>query len=145
MALIHATCVALEKTGVLIRGPSGAGKSDLALRLIDGGARLVADDYCEAEAKFDHLIVTVPATIAGKIEMRGFGILTLPFHPEISVGLVVDLLPEAEIPRMPDQPTCTIEGVTLPRLYVNAFAASAAAKVRIVLSALLLNATAHRP
>ena len=136
MGLIHATCVALGDTGVLIRGPSGAGKSDLALRLIDGGARLVADDYCNVEAKFERLIATVPATIAGKIEMRGVGIITLPFHPEISIGMVVDLMPEADIPRMPEQTTCTIEGVALPRLCLNAFAASAAAKIRMVVSTL---------
>ena len=32
---------------MLILGDSGAGKSDLALRLIDDGARLVADDRTE--------------------------------------------------------------------------------------------------
>ena len=42
--LVHATAVAIEGEAVLLRGASGAGKSDLALRLIDGGARLVADD-----------------------------------------------------------------------------------------------------
>ena len=44
---IQATCVALQGVGILLRGPSGAGKSDLALRLIDAGASLVADDLCE--------------------------------------------------------------------------------------------------
>ena len=42
--LVHGTCVELFGLGVLLRGPSGCGKSDLALRLIDDGARLVADD-----------------------------------------------------------------------------------------------------
>src|SRR3546814_10156556 len=44
MQTVHATTVALDGTGVLLRGPAGSGKSDLALRLIDQGARLVADD-----------------------------------------------------------------------------------------------------
>ena len=44
---IHASCVAAGSGGVLILGNSGQGKSDLALRLIDKGARLVADDRCD--------------------------------------------------------------------------------------------------
>src|SRR3546814_8050780 len=44
---IHASCVAAGNGGVLILGNSGQGKSDLALRLIDRGARLVADDRCD--------------------------------------------------------------------------------------------------
>ena len=42
--LHHATTVSLAGQGIFITGPSGAGKSDLALRLIDTGAILVADD-----------------------------------------------------------------------------------------------------
>ncbi len=41
---VHATAVALAGRCVLLLGPSGAGKSDLALRLLDRGWRLVADD-----------------------------------------------------------------------------------------------------
>ena len=48
--LVHATCIAIDSgagpLGILLRGSSGAGKSDLALRMIDQGARLVADDQC---------------------------------------------------------------------------------------------------
>ncbi|MBM3488544.1 MAG: hypothetical protein FJX67_18250, partial [Alphaproteobacteria bacterium] len=47
---LHATCIAVDGIGVLVRGASGAGKSDLALRLIDAGARLVADDQVLVEA-----------------------------------------------------------------------------------------------
>jgi len=136
MAQIHATCVALGSVGVLIRGPSGAGKSDLALRLIDGGAELVSDDYCELAAKDGKLLATPPAAIAGKIEMRGFGILELPYRPLAVIGLVIDLRPESEIARMPDTPACTIEGISVPNLMLNAFAASAAAKVRLLATAL---------
>src|SRR5262249_13386596 len=68
MVLVHGTTVALQGEGVLLRGPSGSGKSDLALRLIDGGARLVADDQTEIERTPNGLMACSPATIAGKIE-----------------------------------------------------------------------------
>lgn len=136
MTLIHATCVAVAGVGVLIRGPSGAGKSDLALRLIDGGATLVSDDYCNVAAEGGRLLVTPPPNIAGKMEVRGYGIVTLTHQNSAVVGLVVDLAQEADIERMPEQQSCTIEGVALPRLAVYAFAASAPAKIRVVLGAL---------
>ena len=59
--LVHATCVALDGAGVLLRGPSGSGKSDLALRLIDGGARLVADDQVALSAEAGRLVARAPA------------------------------------------------------------------------------------
>ncbi|MBY0510490.1 MAG: HPr kinase/phosphatase C-terminal domain-containing protein [Rhodospirillaceae bacterium] len=133
MSLVHATCVALDDVGIVIRGASGAGKSDLALRLIDGGAALVADDYCHVAVDKGRLLVTPPANIAGQIEVRGYGIVKMPYRASIAAGLVVDLKAEADIERMPEHQTCIIEGVTLPCLAVNAFAASAVAKVRIVL------------
>ena len=133
MSVIHASCVAVAGTGVVIRGPSGAGKSDLALRLIDAGAELVADDCCDLSTRDGRLIVAAPANLAGKLEVRGYGIVDLPFCREAVVALVVDLLPEAEIERMPETSTCLLAGVTIPRLTVNAFAASAAAKVRVML------------
>lgn len=136
MSLIHATCVVLDDVGVVIRGASGAGKSDLALRLIDDGAALVADDYCNVAVDDGRLRVTPPANIAGQIEVRGYGIVKMPFRASIAAGLVVDLKAEADIERMPEQQTCAIEGVILPCLAVNAFAASTPAKIRIVLQTL---------
>ena len=133
MSLIHASCVAIAGSGVIVRGPSGAGKSDLALRLIDAGAELVADECCNIVVRDGQLVATAPANLAGKIEVRGYGIVELAFRREAVVALVVDLMPEAEIERMPKTATCVIAGVTVPRLTVDAFTASAAAKVRIVL------------
>jgi len=135
MGKIHATCVAVNGIGVIIRGPSGAGKSDLALRLIDEGAELVSDDYCDLKADNSKLIVTAPDAIAGNIEVRGYGIITLPLCSAVSAGLVVDLLPHDEIERLPDENTCILEGVRLPRIFLHAFAASSPAKIRLILRA----------
>jgi len=131
MSLVHATCVALDGAGVLIRGRSGAGKSDLGLRLIDGGAELVADDYCEVTANDGVLTARAPAAISGRIEVRGYGIVRMPTLASAVIVLVVDLKSMDDIPRLPDTATCTIDGVTVPWLAIDPSQPSAAAKVRL--------------
>ena len=101
---IHASCIALDGRGVLLLGPSGSGKSDLALRLIDAGARLVADDQSELSRRGDVLVVRAPATIFGLIEARGLGILRLDALGEASVALIAELVPADRIERMPPDP-----------------------------------------
>ena len=61
MLLVHGTTVEIAGQAVLIRGPSGSGKSDLALRLIDGGAQLVADDQTELSPRDGRLVASAPA------------------------------------------------------------------------------------
>ncbi|MHA1114324.1 MAG: HPr kinase/phosphorylase, partial [Alphaproteobacteria bacterium] len=87
MTLVHATCVSLWGAGILLRGPSGSGKSDLALRLIDGGAVLVADDQVSLELRDGGLFASPPAATAGKLEVRGVGIVTVPFDEEAPMRL----------------------------------------------------------
>ena len=74
---VHATCLSIDDVGLLIRGPSGIGKSDLALRLIDKGARLVADDRVGLLVSDNHVIARAPATLAGLLEVRGLGMLAI--------------------------------------------------------------------
>src|SRR5438046_8865508 len=90
--LLHATAIAIDGRAVLLRGTSGAGKSDLALRLIDAGARLVADDQSELRRQGERILVRAPATIGGLIEVRGVGIVRL--HPLAAAprALTVDLV-----------------------------------------------------
>jgi serine kinase of HPr protein (carbohydrate metabolism regulator) len=133
MTLINGTCVVIEKQGVLIRGPSGAGKSDLALRLIDAGALLISDDYCETTVDDGSLIVTAPDSIAGKLEVRGYGIVKLPAAKPTAITLVVDLSPESEIERMPESNICVVEDVELRHIILDARSPSAPAKVRLAL------------
>ncbi len=135
MTLIHGTCVALNGVTVLLRGPSGSGKSDLALRLIDGGGRLVSDDQTLVEIQGKRLVATAPEPIAGKMEVRGVGVLAVEMEKSGILGLVVDLVanpPE----RMPESETTEIMGMALPLLQLDPFKASAAAKLRLAVRSL---------
>jgi RNase adaptor protein for sRNA GlmZ degradation len=132
--LLHATCVAVDTAagprGVLLRGPSGSGKSDLALRLIDAGARLVADDQCVLRAASGPLLIArAPESLAGRIEVRGLGILETQRLDEVAVALIVDLAPGGPIERMPEAAQEVLQGVAVPRLTLDPFEASALAKL----------------
>jgi serine kinase of HPr protein (carbohydrate metabolism regulator) len=135
VALVHASCIAVDGVGVLIRGPSGSGKSDLALRLIDAGAVLVCDDYCELSIVAGRLIARAPDAISGQLEVRGFGIVRLRHLPSAPISLVVDLAAEKAIERMPEEGDAMIQGVRVPHLMLDPRSASAAARVRIALRA----------
>jgi serine kinase of HPr protein (carbohydrate metabolism regulator) len=131
MTQIHATCVEVDGVGVLLRGPSGSGKSDLALRLIDGGARLVADDRTDLAVEDGRLVASCPAALAGRLEARGVGIGPVPSLPRVRVGLVVDLVAPEAVERLPEPATCLIAGMAIPRLALAPFEASAPAKLRL--------------
>ena len=132
---IHGTCVALGASGVVLRGPPGSGKSDLALRLIDGGAGLVADDRIELDAAAGELFASAPAAIKGLLEVRGLGVARVPGLERVRVAVVVDLVAADAIERLPEQATCELLGVSVPRVRVEPFAASACAKVRLAAEA----------
>ncbi len=130
---IHGTVVAIGNTGVLFRGPPGAGKSDLALRLMDSGARLVADDRVDIAVRRGRAVASPPPALAGLIEVRGVGVVRLRHCPRAEIRLVVDLVKPEQVDRMPDEETCLIAGVSLPRLKLAPFEASTPAKVRLAL------------
>ena len=136
---IQATCVVVDGFGVLLRGPSGSGKSDLALRLIDGGARLVADDGVElrrlGDRVFARLPAGAPAAVRGRIEVRGLGIAPVPSVAEASLDLVIDLVARDALERLPEPMTVELLGVALPLLRLSAQEPSAAAKVRLAVRA----------
>ncbi len=134
---LHATCIAMDGYGILLRGPSGSGKSDLALRMIDQYTNviLVADDRVDVAAQRDAVYASVPASIAGKLEVRGIGIVEMPHAPRVKLVLLVDLVDAGCIPRMPEPAFEEILGVRLPRIALAPFAASAPAKLRQALRA----------
>lgn len=128
------TCVAVDGRGVLLRGPSGAGKSDLALRLIDGGAELVADDRVALVSSAGVLTASAPPALRGLMEVRGLGVFRLPYRTSVQVSLVADLV-EGQGERLPAPHRTTILGHSLPAIRLSAKASSAAARVRLVLGA----------
>ncbi len=132
MMRIRGSCVALEGHGVLLRGASGSGKSDLALRLLADGALLVSDDYTEVTVVDGRLAASAPELIRGLLEVRGLGILRMTATPEAIVVAAVDLVAPDRVPRLPEDETISIAGVTMPCVRLAPFEASAVAKVRLV-------------
>lgn len=148
-ALIHGTCLAVGEDGVLLLGKPGSGKSDLALRLIDAAgsgltgvarnARLVADDQVAVRRQGGTLIASAPPALAGKLEIRGLGIVTLAARPEVVLRLAVRLTPAGEIERLPDLARAAMEilGLGLPLVLIDPESASAPARIRAALDHLV--------
>jgi HPr kinase/phosphorylase len=132
---IHGTCVARDSAGVLILGPSGSGKSDLALRLIGRGFDLVADDQVD----LDDGVARAPEALAGLLEVRGVGIVRLPYLSRIKVKLVIALTDRIE--RLPEPETHQALGVPVVR--VDAASASAPDRVALALDCALGRVTQH--
>jgi len=132
--LLNATCIAIDDCGILIAGPAGAGKSDLALRLIDGGGQLVADDQTELKIEKGELIATAPRSIKGLFEMRHVGLVRLPHVAKAKVALYIDLaLLHEKLDRLPDAENMFLLDRPVRRLKLPAFAASTPAKIRAAL------------
>jgi len=133
MTLCHATCVAAFGKGVLIEGPPGSGKSDLALRLLGRGAKLVSDDYVELSCHDASLVAAAPEKIAGRMEVRGIGLVEVEHLEKATIALVIELKPRDEIPRLPDPRKKTLEGCRVPLYALNAYDASTVDKVLMIL------------
>lgn len=132
---LHASCVALNGKAVLLAGPSGVGKSDLALRLIENGAQLVADDQTKLIIKNNVLIAFPPQTITGLMEIRHAGLFRLPYLPEAPVALYVALVPPGEkLERYPETDPIFLLDRPIQRLRLKAYESSAPAKIRACLS-----------
>jgi serine kinase of HPr protein (carbohydrate metabolism regulator) len=138
---IHATCCARDAAGgpvgVLLLGPPGSGKSDLALRLIDAGFALVADDRVDVAIGDDGAFASAPAALAGLIEVRGIGIVRLgSFVPRARIALAVTLAPRSAQERLPEPARTALAGHVVPTIAVDPDAPSAVARVRLALDVL---------
>jgi serine kinase of HPr protein (carbohydrate metabolism regulator) len=142
--LVHGTCVAISDRGVLLRGAPGSGKSDLALRFISlfgdgkkpsGRARLVSDDQVLLSRDSRGLVARAPDAIAGKLEVRGVGIVEVDYCAHIPLAMIADLASAEEIPRLPPepQPCEDILGIAVPVLKLNPFELSSPVKLKLAL------------
>jgi HPr kinase/phosphorylase len=139
--LVHGSAVAIHGSGVLLLGPSGSGKSDLALRLIDRGAKLICDDVVHIENNNSLPQLACAPNIAGKIEVRGIGICPIDFVDSAPLRLVVQLAQDVD--RMPpEHQRITLAGYSVPMFRLPPFQPSSAIKVewalRLVIDAGLL-------
>jgi serine kinase of HPr protein (carbohydrate metabolism regulator) len=129
---VHASTVATDGRAVVILGPSGSGKSDLALRLLDRGFTLVSDDQTVVKKDGERLVASAPPNIAGKLEIRGIGIVDMDTVTNIPVALLVELT--SEIQRLPDESReRPLLGIKLPLISIDAMTASAPSKVALAL------------
>lgn len=115
----------------MIEGASGSGKSDLALRLIDRGAALVSDDQTLVVRSGTILLARAPDTIAGRIEVRGIGIVEMPHVADVPVGLLVRI--DGSVERMPERRARRIAGIEVRQFAVDPFHMSAPIKIEIAL------------
>lgn len=136
--LLHGSCAAQGGEAVLFLGPPGSGKSDLVLRLIHEGWRLVADDQVALAAEAGLLRASSPPALRGMLEVRGLGIFRdLPVaEPPPTLRLLVRLgAPREALPRLPEPEAWQCAGVAVPAIALNAFDASAPARVALALAA----------
>ena len=132
---VHASTVALAGRAILILGPSGSGKSDLSLRLIDRGFTLVSDDQTLLRRADGVLIASSPATIRGKMEVRGIGIVEMDWVDDVPIALAIELA--GDIERMPDDSRQRqFLGIGVPLISVDSRTASASAKAVLALDRL---------
>jgi|TARA_R100000935_G_scaffold43887_2_gene66500 serine kinase of HPr protein (carbohydrate metabolism regulator) len=119
--------------GALIEGPSGAGKSDLALRCLDHGFRLVADDRVITWVSGGRLFGRAPDSLVGQMEIRGVGVRPVASIAQAPVALWIRLgTPE----RLPDLETVTHLGVEIPLLVLAGLENSAPVKLSHALDSL---------
>jgi HPr kinase/phosphorylase len=129
------TAVALDGAALLLTGKSASGKSDLALRLIDAGAKLIADDRVElvlvAGVLHCRAPSDMPPNLRGRIEARGVGILPVPVADEpVPLKWCVELV-RGPVERLPAAESRRLLGLDIPLLRLDPFESSAVAKLRL--------------
>lgn len=139
--MANGTAVAWNGRAVLILGPSGSGKSDLALRLIDQGAELVADDLVELTRAGARVMAAFPGDappeLKGRIEARGLGLVAVPATDRpVELALVIEATPSQDLERLPKAASSQWLDIDVPTLRLALLEASTPTKVRLALGAI---------
>lgn len=126
---VYGSCAARDGEGVLLLGETGSGKSELVLRLLGRGFVLVADDRVEIQDGF----ASPPAALAGLLEVRGIGIVRLPYLARARLAVVAQLGSQAErLPRPERHPE-----LGLPMIRLTGTSVSAVERVALALDCAL--------
>ena len=134
---IHASCIEVNGTGILLLGNSGAGKSDISLRLIENHqAKLVADDRVNLDINSGQLIASCPENIKGQLEVRGIGIVTYPYIEKTVIKIAVNLT-DKKIERLPEKHYYNFANISVPMIYLDSREPSSTAKLLSALRLLL--------
>ena len=135
MMLVHGTALLIGGRAILLTGPAGSGKSDLALRMIDRGAMLIADDQTRLTCPGPRLLASAPDGIAGRLAVRGIGIVTCPHgggaHP-LSLVAALTTAPRSETAPLLDAAGPWLDRM-VPRIALYPFETSAPIKLRLAL------------
>lgn len=129
---LYATSISIEDNGIMIIGSSGSGKSDLALRLIDSGGTLISDDRTVCERKDNKIFLFTLKEIKGLIEVRGVGIIKVPYVENVQLKLLVSLT-EEKLDRLPRIKNKKIFNISIPQIKISAKDISAVAKIKLKL------------
>ncbi|WP_419319684.1 HPr kinase/phosphorylase [Caulobacter sp. ErkDOM-E] len=134
----HAGLIALRRDGLwrgaLIEGPSGVGKSDLALRAVESGFALVADDRTVVFASGGQLYGKAPDSLSGLIEIRGLGVVPTPVIGFARIALLVRCVDASSgVERLPQPRFETLCGVSVPVFDLWPLEPAAPAKIRRML------------
>lgn len=121
---IHATTIQIDGLGIAITGESGFGKTSLALGLLDyfsnrkSKANFVSDDRTDLFLKGLDVFASPPQNIEGKVEVHGFGISSIAFVKETKLSLVVEIVEQNLIDRLPEPAIKNFLGINLPTIKV---------------------------
>ena len=136
---LHASAVRLKAGGVLLLGAAGSGKSSLAMHLIDQyGGQLIADDRVELTVSDARLRAAPPENLAGMLELRGLGIVTLAYCAA-PLDLAVELVARADVPRLAEPFFFTHQTSKLPCIKLHGHDVASAAIIARALAVLPQN------